>query len=121
MLLCGNLFGDIVADLCAGLVGWPEQRAVDQPDRGERARVAGASRCSPRATEIDQEFVCTEDSNPLPILLPALHLLRHLDMEGEAERLHDATAATLESGVRPKALGGEATREAFCAAVESRL
>jgi len=112
VLLCGNLFGDIVADLCAGLVGG----ATNAPsiNYGEKATLFTAGHGTP--PDVDG----TDHANPLPVLLPAVHLLRHLQLDSEAERLHDATAAALEAGL-PMALGGEVTFEAFCQAIESHL
>ncbi len=113
VLLCGNLFGDIVADLCAGLVGgrtnapsinFAQGVALFTAGHGDRASVDG-----------------TDAANPLPVLLPAIHLLRHVGLDGEAERVHDATASALEAGPAPIALGGTASCEAFCAAIEARL
>lgn len=52
-------------------------------------------------------------ANPLPILTPALELLRHLDEESAAERIEDAVRTELRGeGARTPDLGGEAsTRE----------
>lgn len=113
VLVCGNLFGDIVADLCAGLVGG----ATNAPsiNFGSAATLFTAGHGD--TPEIDG----TDQANPLPVLLPAVHLLRHLGLHSEAERLHDATAAALEAGPLPKALGGKVTFEQFCTAIEARL
>ncbi len=113
ILLCGNLFGDIVGDLCAGLVGGASNAPSINYADGVALFTAGHGDLP--------EYRGTSDANPLPILLPAIHLLRHIGQEGEAERVHDATAAALEAGIRPKAAGGTASREDFCAAVEARL
>ena len=117
VLLCGNLFGDIVADLCAGLVGGPSNApSINFSKAGEHGVALFTAGHGDR-----RELVGTEHASPLPILVPAMHLLRHIGQEGEAERLHDATAATLEAGLRPRAMGGTATREEICSAIESRL
>ncbi|MEN0061659.1 MAG: isocitrate/isopropylmalate family dehydrogenase [Myxococcota bacterium] len=112
VLLCGNLFGDIVADLCAGLVGG----ATNAPsiNYGSDATLFTAGHGD--TPEVDG----TDRANPLPILLPAVHLLRHLGLDSEAERLHDAAATALESGL-PVALGGDLSFSAFCDAIEQRL
>ena len=113
VLLCGNLFGDIVSDLCAGLVGGPSN--APSINFADNLAVFTAGQGD------DPQFLRTEYSSPLPILLPAIHLLRHIGQSGEAERLHDATASALEAGIRPRSLGGEATREELCRAIEARL
>ncbi len=112
VLVCGNLFGDIVADLCAGLVGG----ASNAPSINFGADVTLFTAGHGDPPTVDG----TERANPLPVLLPAIHLLRHLGFDGEAERLHDATAATLEAGL-PMALGGDVPFDAFCDAIERRL
>ena len=113
VLACGNLFGDIVADLCAGLVGGPSNAPSINFADGVVLFTAGHGG--------NPEFNCTPDANPLPVLLPAIHLLRHVGHDGEAERLYEATAATLEAGIRPKELGGSADLASLCGAIEKRL
>lgn len=113
VLLCGNLFGDIVGDLCAGLVGGPSNApSINRADgttlfmagHGDPAELAGTGR-----------------ANPLPLLLPAIHLLHHLGEDAAASALRTALEQTLDAGIRPVALGGDAGPEAFCAAVGERL
>ena len=117
ILLCGNLFGDIVADLCSGLVGGPSNApSINFSGAGDAGVALFTAGHGDRA-----EYLCTKDSNPLPILLPAIHLLRHIGQEGEAQRLYDATASVLESGRLPKGLGGNTDRETLCAAIEAAL
>ncbi len=114
VLLCGNLFGDIVSDLAAGLVGGNSNSpSINFAEDGTILFTAGHG--------VATGDIGTERANPLPVLLPAIHLLRHLHQDGEADRLLNATAATLEHGVKPIATGGSATLDAFCAAVELRL
>lgn len=114
VLLCGNLYGDIVGDLCAGLVGGPSNApSVNHATDGTVLYTAG--RGDPPGAE------GTDGANPLPVLLPAIELLYGVGRDGEAERLHNALARTFERGVRPHALGGDAGCEAFCAAVEGAL
>lgn len=112
VLLCGNLFGDIVADLCAGLVGGPSNAPSINFADGVVLFTAGHGG--------QPDYRNTADANPLPLLLPALHLLRHVGQVGEAERIHTATAATLEAGLRPRDLGGTASLDEICTAIESR-
>ncbi|MEO0603907.1 MAG: isocitrate/isopropylmalate family dehydrogenase [Myxococcota bacterium] len=112
VLVCGNLFGDILADLCAGLVGGASN--APSINFGRDVTLFTAGHGDPAAID------GTEQANPLPVLLPAIHLLRHLGLDSEAEDLHDATAAALEAGL-PVALGGSVPFEAFCQAIEDRL
>ena len=114
VLLCGNLYGDILGDLCAGLVGGGSN--VPTVSHGKDGTVLfGAGRGDP--PEVDG----TDAANPLPLLLPAVWLMRHLGQDGEADALYDAIARVLERGERPIALGGSTSCEAFCVAVEGQL
>jgi len=114
VLLCGNLFGDIVGDLCAGLVGGVSNApSINHGTDGLVLFTAGQG---------DQPEVCgTEQANPLPLLLPAVHLLRHAGQGDAADRLHHAVGATLQGGTRPLALGGDATLSGFADAVGAVL
>ncbi|MBX2798973.1 MAG: NAD-dependent isocitrate dehydrogenase [Myxococcales bacterium] len=114
VLLCGNLFGDIVADLCAGLVGGASNApSINHASDGTVLFTAGHGD--------EPQTRGTEDASPLPVLLPSLHLLRHVGQGEVADKLHTALAAVLEGGVRPVALGGEAGLEAFCEAIAGKL
>jgi isocitrate dehydrogenase (NAD+) len=114
VLLCGNLYGDILGDLCAGLVGGGSN--VPTISHGPDGLVLfGSGRGDP--PELDG----TDRANPLPYLLPAVWLLRNLGWDGEADRLYDAIAAVLESGSQPWALGGTTGCDAFCSAVEAEI
>lgn len=112
VLLCGNLFGDIVADLCAGLVGGASNAA--SLNLSPMGALFTAGHGDP--PEVDG----TEAANPLPVLMPALYLLRHVGQDAVAAKIHDALVGTLQDGL-PVALGGAVPFEAFCAAVEARL
>jgi isocitrate dehydrogenase (NAD+) len=113
VILCGNLYGDIIGDLCAGLVGGASN--VPSIGHGDGLVVFGAGYGD--GPTVDG----TDRANPLPLLLPAVWLLRHVGAVGEAEALVEAIAKVLERGDRPFALGGSASCEEFCAAVEAML
>jgi len=114
VLLCGNLFGDIVADTCAGLVGGRSNApSINVAIDGTRLFTAGHGD--------PPEIAGTGRANPLHLILPAIHLLRHLGEVDAAQRLRTALGRTLSDGVRPLALGGDATWERFCEALGQRL
>ncbi|NCG21812.1 MAG: NAD-dependent isocitrate dehydrogenase [Rhodobacterales bacterium] len=114
VLVCGNLFGDIVADLAAGLVGGNSNApSINHTLSGPTLFTAGHGDLP--------EIAGTGRDNALPLLLPAVHLLRHLGEADAAERLQTAIGATLTAGVLPCALGGEVGATAFCAAVVEQL
>lgn len=114
VLLCGNLFGDIVADTCAGLVGGRSNApAINVAIDGTTLFTAGHGD--------PPEVAGTGRANPLHLLLPAVHLLRHLGEVDASERLRTCIGQTLIEGVKPLALGGGATWDRFCAVLADRL
>jgi len=80
VLLCGNLFGDIVSDMCAGLVGGAEMAPALNVGTGVVVATAGQ-----------------QSATPLTLAIPLLYLLRHLGDEDSAARLWGAVSATLDA------------------------
>jgi isocitrate dehydrogenase (NAD+) len=114
VLLLPNLYGDIVSDLCAGLVGG--LGLVPGANIGERAAVFEAVHGS--APDIAGRNI----ANPTALLLSALMMLEHI---GEAEagaRIGAALDQVLRDGrVRTPDLGGSATTSAFTDEIVRRL
>jgi len=90
VLVCPNLFGDIVSDLCAGLVGGlglapganiGADYALFEPVHGSAPSYAGQNL-----------------SNPTAIILSAVMMLRYLGEQAAAERVHKAVAAVIAEG-----------------------
>lgn len=112
VLVCANLFGDIVADLCAGLVGGnPNCPSVNI---GEDGTVYTVGHGAPAG------IAGTERANPTNLFFAAILLLRDLDENDAADRMMKATSDALEA-TPPIHLGGEATTTAFAEAVIERL
>jgi isocitrate dehydrogenase (NAD+) len=114
LLLLPNLYGDIVSDLCAGLVGglglapganlgW--EFAVFEPVHGSAPDIAGRG-----------------VANPLAMVLTAALMLRHLKRDDAADRVEAAVAALLEKGrtLTPDMDGSASTQE-VAQALASRL
>ena len=113
VLVCGNLFGDIVSDLCAGLVGGPSN--APSVNRSAAGTLFTAGHGDP------PEVSGTGRANPLPLLLSAVHLLADQGHADAAAALKQAVAGVLSRGLQPYALGGEVGPEAFCAAVAEAM
>jgi len=88
VIVLPNLYGDIISDLCAGLVGGlgvapgmnlGKDYAVFEPTHGSAPDIAGRG-----------------IANPLAMMLSATLMLRHLDLEREADRLEAAIAHVLK-------------------------
>ncbi len=85
-----NLYGDIISDLCAGLVGGlgmapgmnlGKDYAVFEPTHGSAPDIAGKNL-----------------ANPIAMILSAVLMLRYLDLGEHADRLEGAVASVLGSG-----------------------
>ena len=114
MLLCTNLFGDILSDQIAGLVGGLGM--APGANIGENAAIFEAVHGS--APDIAGKGV----ANPISILLASAMMLDHVGKQDLANRLRTAITDTLNiDSVRTRDLKGEATTKQFTDAVCKRL
>jgi len=110
VLLLPNLYGDIVSDLCAGLVGG--LGVVPGANFGEAAAVFEAVHGS--APDIADKNL----ANPTALLLSGLMLLEHIGERERADRIRAALDRVLGAGViRTRDLGGTASTTEFTDAV----
>src|SRR6059058_4971539 len=79
VLVAGNLYGDLLSDLGAGLIGGISATAA--VNYGEDVRVYEAIHGAPR------ELVGADRVNPLPLLVPALEMLTELGETVAARRI----------------------------------
>jgi isocitrate dehydrogenase (NAD+) len=114
VLLMPNLYGDIVSDLCAGLVGG--LGVVPAANIGIEIGVFEAVHGS--APDIAGRSL----ANPTALLLSALLMLRHIDEGAIADRIMTALTETLaERKVLTRDLGGAASTIDFTEAICRRL
>lgn len=114
VMAAGNLYGDLLSDLGAGLVGGVSATAAVNHGAGVTVyeAVYGAS----------HDAVPPDAANPLPLILPAAELLRDLGNTSAAERILNAVGSVLSDGrVRTRDIGGTASTTEFTEAVVSRL
>jgi isocitrate dehydrogenase (NAD+) len=110
VIVLPNLYGDIVSDLCAGLVGG--LGVVPGANLGEKAAVFEAVHGS--APDIAGQGI----ANPTALLLSAVMMLRHLGEDAAAERVMSGLTRVLAAGaVRTPDLGGTARTLAFAEAI----
>ncbi|OFW05064.1 MAG: isocitrate dehydrogenase (NAD(+)) [Acidobacteria bacterium RIFCSPLOWO2_02_FULL_67_36] len=110
VLLLPNLYGDIVSDLCAGLVGG--LGVVPGANIGTDCSVFEAVHGS--APDIAGQDL----ANPIALLLSALLMLEHLGERQRAERIRAALERVLTTTtIRTRDLGGEATTTEFTDAI----
>jgi len=111
VLLLENLYGDIVSDLAAGLVGglgvvaganFGEAGAVFEAVHGSAPDIAGQNK-----------------ANPLALLQSAVLMLYHIGEPSAARRIQDAIVKVLDSGPehRTRDIGGNATTAEFTTAL----
>jgi isocitrate dehydrogenase (NAD+) len=90
VLVLPNLYGDIVSDLAAGLVGglglapganFGTHAAVFEPTHGSAPKYTGQNKV-----------------NPMAMMLSGMLMLRHLEETGAADRLESAIADVIRSG-----------------------
>jgi isocitrate dehydrogenase (NAD+) len=111
VLLLPNLYGDIVSDLCAGLVGG--LGVVPAANLGEGG-VGVFEAVHGSAPDIAGQ----NKANPTALLLSAVLMLRHLNEDEKADRVTKALYAVLADGSgRTMDIGGSATTTAFTEAV----
>jgi isocitrate dehydrogenase (NAD+) len=114
MLLLPNLYGDIVSDLCAGLVGG--LGVVPGANLGVDIGVFEAVHGS--APDIAGKGI----ANPTALLFSALLMLRHISEGAMADRIMKAVVDTLADGnVRTRDLGGTATTMEYADTICQRL
>ncbi|KPN91339.1 isocitrate/isopropylmalate dehydrogenase family protein [Pseudomonas nunensis] len=114
MLLCTNLFGDILSDQLAGLVGglgmapgsnFGTDTAIFEAVHGSAPDIAGMG-----------------IANPISLMLAAAMMLTHVGLEQDAQRLRVAIDETLNTdNVRTRDLTGQASTLEFADAVCQRL
>src|ERR687898_37234 len=90
VLVCPNLYGDIVSDLCAGMIGgvgmapganFGEGTAIFEPTHGSAPKYAGQNKV-----------------NPMAQMLSGVMMLRYLEEGDAAERLEAAIAEVIREG-----------------------
>ena len=90
VLVLPNLYGDIISDLCAGLVGGMgvvpganigDEVAIFEPTHGSAPKYAGQNKTNPMAT-----------------MLSGVMMLRHLGEKDSADRLENAIAEVIAEG-----------------------
>jgi isocitrate dehydrogenase (NAD+) len=114
VLVLPNLYGDIVSDLCAGLVGGlgvapganiGTEAAVFEPVHGSAPKYAGLNK-----------------ANPTALILSGVLMLRHLGEQEAAERVEGAHREVVAEGRRTTSdLGGDAGTREYADAIIERL
>ena len=114
VMVLPNLYGDIVSDLCAGLVGGlgVAPGANIGPDAAVFEAVHGSA---PKYAGLDK-------ANPTALILSGVLMLRHLGEQAAAERVETALREVVAEGKQVTYdLGGDAGTSGFADAIIERL
>lgn len=113
VLLLPNLYGDIVSDLCAGLIGGlgiaqganiGKDYAVFEPVHGSAPDIAGQDK-----------------ANPTAMLMSAIEMLNYIGEREAGEKIKKALFKTLEADIKTADLGGRASCSEFTNAIIAAL
>eukprot|EP00039_Didymoeca_costata_P019457 m.337607 g.337607 ORF g.337607 m.337607 type:complete len:380 (-) comp18180_c0_seq1:644-1783(-) len=113
VLCCPNLFGDLVSDMCGGLIGslglcpsgnFGEEHVMFEPAHGSAPDIAGKG-----------------IANPTSQLLSGAMMLDHLGEHDSAESIRNAVEKSFLANCIPKDLGGSANTEEFISSVLKNL
>lgn len=113
VLLLPNLYGDIVSDLCAGLIGGLGiaqganiglDYAVFEPVHGSAPDIAGQNK-----------------ANPTAMLMSAIEMLNYIGENEAATNIKLALFETLNASIKTADIGGSATTTEFTQAIIDRL
>ena len=113
ILLLPNLYGDIVSDLTAGLIGG--LGVAQSANIGEQASVFEAVHGS--APDIKGQ----DKANPMALLLSAVEMLKFINQKDCANKIEKALYKTLEAGIKTADLGGNAKCSEFTNEIIRRL
>ena len=113
VLVLPNLYGDIVSDLCAGLIGGlgiaqganiGDDCAVFEPVHGSAPDIKGQNK-----------------ANPTALLLSAIEMLKYIGENSYAEKIEKALYNVFEKGIFTADLGGSVSTTEFTNAVIKEL
>jgi len=114
VMVLENLYGDIVSDLCAGLIGG--LGLAPGANIGELGAVFEAVHGS--APDIAGQGI----ANPTALMLSAIQMLNHIGERDAAAKLHDAILEVFADGTSiTRDLGGTAKTNEFARAIEEKI
>ena len=113
VIVTTNLFGDILSDEAAGLIGGlglapsaniGEKNAIFEPVHGSAPQIAGKN-----------------IANPTAMILTTTLMLKHLNKKQEAQKIENALKKTLMRGIMTPDLGGTASTMEMAEAIREEL
>ncbi|GAA5990569.1 hypothetical protein JCM10908_003136 [Rhodotorula pacifica] len=113
VMVMPNLYGDILSDMCAGLIGGlgltpsgniGKDASIFEAVHGSAPDIAGQGR-----------------ANPTALLLSSMMMLRHMKLDSFADRIHKAALQTIAEGTRTGDLGGKASTQQYTQGIIDKL
>lgn len=113
VMVMPNLYGDILSDMCAGLIG-----GLGLTPSGNIGRDASIF----EAVHGSAPDIAGQDkANPTALILSSLMMLRHMNLFEYADKIENAVFETIRNGERTGDLGGKLGTKAFTERIISRL
>lgn len=113
VMVMPNLYGDILSDMCAGLIG-----GLGLTPSGNIGRDASIF----EAVHGSAPDIAGQDkANPTALLLSSVMMLRHMSLFDKAEQIEKAIFQTIAAGETTGDLGGKLGTSAFTDKIISRL
>jgi isocitrate dehydrogenase (NAD+) len=114
VMVMPNLYGDILSDMCAGLIGG--LGLTPSGNIGKDASIFEAVHGS--APDIAGKGL----ANPTALLLSSMMMLRHMNLNEHADKIEKAILTTIAEGKATTGdLGGKASTQEYTAAIVGRL
>ncbi|WFD30128.1 isocitrate dehydrogenase (NAD(+)) [Malassezia sp. CBS 17886] len=113
VMVMPNLYGDILSDMCAGLIGG--LGLTPSGNIGNDASIFEAVHGSA------PDIAGKDMANPTALLLSSIMMLRHMHLSEYASQIEKAVFSTIAAGERTRDLGGSLGTKAFTDQIISRL
>ncbi|GAV67871.1 Iso_dh domain-containing protein, partial [Cephalotus follicularis] len=115
VLVMPNLYGDIISDLCAGLIGGLGLTPSCNIGEGGIALAEAVHGSAP-------DIAGKNMANPTALMLSAVTMLHHLELHDKADRIQHAVLSTIAEGkYRTADLGGKSSTTEFTKAICDHL
>jgi len=115
VMLTPNLYGNIITNVAAGLVGGPGLTPGANAGDGMALFEVGARHAA-------HDIAGMNKANPTGLILSSIMMLRYLELHEYAKRIEKAVQGVLKEGkVLTKDIGGNATTKEFTQAVITNL
>jgi isocitrate dehydrogenase (NAD+) len=114
VIVCGNLYGNILSNVGAALVGGPG--LIPGANIGRNFAVF-----EPGCRHVAQDIKGRNIANPTSLIMSSVLMLRHIGLDDHADRIGNAVSRVLKEGKVTKDLGGSLSTTDFTLAVIANL